>query len=77
MSAFRKSIFIFITNNGQYSISQIALELWTKKIQRDDFLLRDFEKILKLQSFNDEGILQNLIVLYSINAFIVFNLTKT
>lgn len=55
MKFFREAIFIFITNNGQRQITDIALEKFKNGVQREDLQLRDFERVLKTTSFNNEG----------------------
>lgn len=52
---YRNAVFIFLTNNGASAITDVSLQLWSGGRHRDAYKLSSFEKVLKHQTFNDEG----------------------
>lgn len=70
----RNAVFIFLTNNGASSITDISIQLWLGGKDRIDYKLRSFEKVLKHQAFNDEG-KEFLVILICIHTFL-FLLSK-
>lgn len=57
----RKSIFIFLSNTGGKEITKKVHDVWlTAKVKREDLTVRDFERLVELGAFNEEGIKRKL-----------------
>lgn len=50
-----KAIFIFLSNTGSEAIVNQMLTLWQKGLKREDISLQDFEMLITLGAFNEEG----------------------
>ncbi|MEE6505535.1 hypothetical protein FKM82_005552 [Ascaphus truei] len=50
--SYRKAIFIFLSNTGGEVISQLALDFWKARKEREDLQLHDVEQKLSLAIFN-------------------------
>uniref|UniRef100_UPI0037E809AA torsin-1A-like n=1 Tax=Semicossyphus pulcher TaxID=241346 RepID=UPI0037E809AA len=53
--SYRKTIFIFISNNGRDFITQKALDFWKEGRGREEIKLRDLETSLSDSAFNSEN----------------------
>lgn len=52
----RKSIFIFLSNTGGKEITKKVLDVWLSgKTQREELTIKDFERLIELGTFNEEG----------------------
>uniref|UniRef100_A0A8D0DF21 Torsin family 1 n=1 Tax=Sander lucioperca TaxID=283035 RepID=A0A8D0DF21_SANLU len=54
-ASYRKAIFIFLSNVGGESITQIALDFWKAGRDREEIELNDLEKVLSLSAFNSNN----------------------
>jgi hypothetical protein len=52
---FRKSIFIFLSNTGSRDIVDKCVELERRGVEREEYSYKDFERILKDESYLKEG----------------------
>jgi ATP-dependent Clp protease ATP-binding subunit ClpA len=52
---FKKSVFIFISNNGASDITRITFDAWKEGRRREDLTFSDFEKYLSNEAFNKKG----------------------
>nr|BAN20607.1 torsin a [Riptortus pedestris] len=52
---YRKSIFIFISNIGEDRINSLALSYWKKGINREDYPLLEFSKVLEAAIYNENS----------------------
>jgi len=53
---YRKSIFIFLSNTGGKEINKKVHEVWSSgKQTRSSLTVRDFERLVELGAFNEEG----------------------
>jgi hypothetical protein len=50
-----KSIFIFLSNTGSTYIVKRMIELWEKGINRKNATLKDFETLITIGAFNEDG----------------------
>ncbi|XP_039635707.1 torsin-1A-like isoform X1 [Perca fluviatilis] len=53
--SYRKAIFIFLSNAGGESITQIALDFWKAARDREEIELKDLETLLSLSVFNNKN----------------------
>ncbi|XP_031173387.1 torsin family 1 isoform X1 [Sander lucioperca] len=53
--SYRKAIFIFLSNAGGESITQIALDFWRAARDREEIELKDLETLLSLSVFNNKN----------------------
>jgi hypothetical protein len=52
----RKSIFIFLSNTGGKEITKKVYDIWlTGKIKREELTVKDFERLVEIGAFNEEG----------------------
>ncbi|KAF2900894.1 hypothetical protein ILUMI_05299 [Ignelater luminosus] len=52
---YRKAIFIFLSNTGESLITEKAIQLWKSGVRREDVGLKDFESVITMGAFNEEG----------------------
>ncbi|KZS09814.1 Torsin-like protein [Daphnia magna] len=53
---YRKSIFIFLSNTGGKEITKKVHDIWLKgNVKREELTVRDFERLVELGAFNEEG----------------------
>ena len=53
---YRKSIFIFLSNTGGKEINKKVHEVWSSgKQKRSSLTIRDFERLVEVGAFNEEG----------------------
>ena len=53
---FRRSIFIFLSNTGGKEITKKVHDIWlTGKVKREELTVSDFERLVELGAFNEEG----------------------
>lgn len=52
---YRKAIFIFLSNTGESLITEKAVQLWKAGVRREDVRLQDFESLITMGAFNEEG----------------------
>ena len=56
MCQFRRSIFIFLSNTGGKEITKKVHDIWlTGKVKREELTVSDFERLVELGAFNEEG----------------------
>ena len=49
------SIFIFLSNTGSHQITARMFQHWKEGKSRSDLILKDMEKMINIESFNEEG----------------------
>lgn len=71
---YRKSIFIFLSNSGGTAIAHNLMELMKSGRLREDVKFREFEQVLEMNAYNQEGGLKgtNLLEQHLIDHFIPF-----
>ncbi|CAF3960307.1 unnamed protein product, partial [Adineta steineri] len=71
---FRKTIFIFLSNTGGASITELANKNHLSSIKREDYDISEFEKILSTTSYNEQGGLRQASILdrYLVTFFVPF-----
>ena len=53
---FRRSIFIFLSNTGGKEITRKVHDVWLAgEMKREELTVRDFERLVELGAFNEEG----------------------
>ncbi|XP_014208976.1 torsin-like protein [Copidosoma floridanum] len=50
-----KAIFIFLSNTGSEQIVQKMISLWKSGVSREETTIRDFEPLITIGAFNEEG----------------------
>nr|CAH0102015.1 unnamed protein product [Daphnia galeata] len=57
---YRRSIFIFLSNTGGKEITKKVHDIWlTGNVKREELTVSDFERLVELGAFNEDGGLQN------------------
>ena len=58
---FRRSIFIFLSNTGGKEITKKVHDIWlTGKVKREELTVSDFERLVELGAFNEDGTTNSL-----------------
>ncbi|KAG8239082.1 hypothetical protein J437_LFUL018306 [Ladona fulva] len=70
----KKSIFIFLTNNGGLAIKDRLLEMYENGAAREDLRMMDFHDHIAFSLFNEEGLRHWIILMHSVMEREMFSL---